>query len=107
MSISFRIPPVILVILLAGVMYLLSVLTPSSALVRNGVYRFTRNPMYLGFLLVLAAWAAFLSSLMSVLALPCFIAYINKYQIEPEERALLAKFGAEFEQYAAAVRRWI
>ena len=79
----------------------------ASAVVSTGVYRFSRNPMYLGFLLVLAAWAIYLSNALSALFLPAFVAYMNRFQIEPEERVLLAKFGPAFSQYMAAVRRWV
>lgn len=84
-------------------------LTPSasSSVVRGGVYRASRNPMYLGFLLVLAGWALHLSNAAAFLPLPAFVAYMTHYQIKPEERALLAKFGSEFAQYMARVRRWI
>jgi protein-S-isoprenylcysteine O-methyltransferase Ste14 len=79
----------------------------ASALVSSGVYRFSRNPMYLGFLLALAAWAIYLSNALAALFLPAFVAYMNRFQIKPEERALLAKFGAAFSQYMADVRRWV
>ena len=79
----------------------------ASAVVSSGVYRFSRNPMYLGFLLVLAAWAIYLSNALAALFLPAFVAYMNRFQIKPEERALLAKFGPAFSQYVAAVRRWV
>jgi protein-S-isoprenylcysteine O-methyltransferase Ste14 len=84
-------------------------LTPgaSSTIVSTGVYRFSRNPMYLGFLLALAAWAVYLSNALAVLLLPAFVAYMNQFQIKPEERALLAKFGPRFSQYLAGVRRWV
>jgi protein-S-isoprenylcysteine O-methyltransferase Ste14 len=79
----------------------------SSSVVTGGVYRFSRNPMYLGFLLILAGWAVYLSNAVAVLLLPAFVAYMNQYQIKPEERALLARFGTEFAQYMSRVRRWI
>ena len=84
-------------------------LTPgaSSAVVASGVYRVSRNPMYLGFLLALAGWAAYLSNAGAALLLPVFAAYMTQFQIQPEERALLAKFGSEFAQYMSRVRRWI
>ena len=84
-------------------------LTPgaSSSVVASGVYRISRNPMYLGFLLALAGWAVFLANLGAVVLLPAFAAYITQFQIKPEERALLAKFGSEFAQYMSRVRRWI
>lgn len=79
----------------------------SSSIVTSGVYRISRNPMYLGFLLVLAGWAAYLSNAGAAALLAAFVAYMNAFQIKPEERALLAKFGAEFTQYMSRVRRWI
>lgn len=84
-------------------------LTPSasSSVVSGGVYRVSRNPMYLGFLLALAGWAVYLSNAGAALLLPAFVAYMTQYQIKPEERALLAKFGSEFAQYASRVRRWL
>ena len=84
-------------------------LTPgaSSSVVSSGVYRFSRNPMYLGFLLALAGWAVYLSNAGAALLLPAFVAYMTQYQIKPEERALLAKFGSEFPQYMSQVRRWL
>jgi protein-S-isoprenylcysteine O-methyltransferase Ste14 len=84
-------------------------LTPgaSSSIVSGGVYRVSRNPMYLGFFLALAGWALYLSNAGAVLLLPAFLAYLTQYQIKPEERALLAKFGPEFAQYMARVRRWV
>ena len=79
----------------------------SSALVAGGVYRYTRNPMYLGMLLVLAAWGILLANAAALLALPLFLAYIGRFQIAPEERALEARFGASFADYRRAVRRWL
>jgi len=79
----------------------------SSVVVSSGVYRFSRNPMYLGFLLALAGWAVYLSNAFAALFLPAFVAYMSRFQIKPEERALLAKFGRPFAQYMAAVRRWV
>lgn len=84
-------------------------LTPgaSSSIVSSGVYRVSRNPMYLGFFLALAGWALYLSNAGAVLLLPAFLAYLTQYQIKPEERALLAKFGPEYAHYMARVRRWV
>lgn len=84
-------------------------LTPSasSSVVSSGVYRVSRNPMYLGFLLALVGWAVYLSNAGAALLLPAFVAYMTRYQIKPEERALLAKFGPEFAQYMSRVRRWL
>lgn len=84
-------------------------LTPdaASSVVSSGVYQVSRNPMYLGLLVALAGWAAYLSNAGAALLLPAFLAYLTQYQIKPEERALLAKFGSEFAQYMARVRRWL
>jgi len=84
-------------------------LTPgaSSSVVSSGVYRVSRNPMYLGFLVALAGWAVYLSNAGAAMLLPVFVAYMTRFQIKPEERALLAKFGPEFGQYMSRVRRWL
>ena len=79
----------------------------TSAIVTSGVYRFTRNPMYVGLALVLLAWAVFMSSAWSLLGLVCFILYMNRFQIMPEERALSGMFAASYSAYQAKVRRWL
>jgi protein-S-isoprenylcysteine O-methyltransferase Ste14 len=79
----------------------------ASSLVVAGIYRVTRNPMYLGFLLILLGWAAWLSNVLALLPLAGFVIYMNVFQIRPEERALEALFGPEFEAYKKQVRRWI
>jgi protein-S-isoprenylcysteine O-methyltransferase Ste14 len=81
--------------------------TTASALVRSGAYKFSRNPMYLGLLLLLLGWAAALSSVASLLGPVAFAAYITRFQIKPEERALAALFGAEYADYEQRVRRWL
>jgi protein-S-isoprenylcysteine O-methyltransferase Ste14 len=79
----------------------------SSSLVTSGIYKLTRNPMYLGFLLILLGWTVFLSSILAFLFLPAFIVYMNHFQIEPEERALATLFGQAFAAYKARARRWL
>jgi protein-S-isoprenylcysteine O-methyltransferase Ste14 len=79
----------------------------TAVLVTTGVYRITRNPMYVGIMFVLLAWAAFLASPVSLTGPVAFIAYMTRFQIRPEERILLGKFGGEYQQYRAKVRRWI
>jgi protein-S-isoprenylcysteine O-methyltransferase Ste14 len=79
----------------------------ASSLVRHGIYRFTRNPMYLGMLLTLLGWAALLANPIALLLTPLFVLYMNRFQIGPEERALSARFGAAFDAYTASVRRWL
>jgi protein-S-isoprenylcysteine O-methyltransferase Ste14 len=63
--------------------------------------------MYLGFLLVLLGWAAFLSNVAAFALLPAFVVYMNHFQIEPEERALGSLFAQEYQAYCSRVRRWI
>ena len=79
----------------------------ASALVSSGVYRFTRNPMYLGLLLALFAWAVFLSNPLALLLLPVYVFYIYPFQIIPEERVLTSLFGTEYSAYNKSVRRWL
>lgn len=79
----------------------------SSVLVLSGVYGLTRNPMYLGFLMILAGWAILLSNAVGFLLLPAFLIYMNRFQIAPEERALTARFGHGFEAYKSRARRWL
>ncbi|MDR9437787.1 MAG: isoprenylcysteine carboxylmethyltransferase family protein, partial [Thiohalophilus sp.] len=70
-------------------------------------YRYTRNPMYLGFLLMLVAWGLFLGSVFAALLLPLFIIYMNRFQILPEERHMRALFGEAYLHYMSQVRRWL
>ncbi len=79
----------------------------TSALVVAGIYRVTRNPMYLGFLFLLLAEFVWLANPVAFLAAPAFVLYLNRYQIGPEESALQSRFAAEFESYTHRVRRWI
>jgi len=79
----------------------------SSSLVSSGIYRYSRNPMYLGVLLVLVGWMFYLGNLLSILGTFIFIAYITRFQIIPEERLLEEKFQAKFLSYKSNVRRWL
>jgi protein-S-isoprenylcysteine O-methyltransferase Ste14 len=79
----------------------------ASSLVTSGVYRYTRNPMYLGLSVTLMAWAVFLSNLLALVAVPLFVLYISRFQISPEERVLSSLFGAEYAAYKEKVRRWL
>lgn len=78
----------------------------SSELVQSGVYRFTRNPMYLGFLLALMGWSVWLASLPGMMWLIVYVLYMNRFQIIPEERILEQHFGSAFSDYRKRVRRW-
>ncbi|WP_236199554.1 methyltransferase family protein [Pseudomonas pseudonitroreducens] len=84
-------------------------LSPDSAsdLVTQGIYRLTRNPMYLGFTLILVGWAVLLASLFAFVAVAVFILWIDRWQIRPEERALRGLFGASFTDYCSHTRRWL
>jgi protein-S-isoprenylcysteine O-methyltransferase Ste14 len=79
----------------------------ASALVTTGIYKVTRNPMYLGILLILIGWGLFLSNLFSCLVTILFILYMNRYQIKPEEKTLELLFGESFIDYKSQVRRWL
>jgi protein-S-isoprenylcysteine O-methyltransferase Ste14 len=79
----------------------------TSSLVFSGIYRVTRNPMYVGLLFVLVAWAVFLSSAWALLGPLAFVLYINRFQIAPEERVLSAMFGTGYSAYKSRVRRWL
>ena len=79
----------------------------AQSLVTGGLYRVSRNPMYVGQLLCLLAWAIYLASPLALAGPVAFILFINRFQIEPEERILASKFGAAFETYKAATRRWL
>jgi len=79
----------------------------ASSLVTTGIYRFTRNPMYLGLLFVLFAWAVFLASVWALLGPVAFVFYIDRFQIAPEEAILAGMFGAAYTEYKARVRRWL
>ncbi len=79
----------------------------ASVLVTHGIYRFTRNPMYLSLLLLLVAYASHLGSWVAFAGPTAYVAYITRFQILPEERVLAAKFGDEFAAYKRRVRRWI
>lgn len=84
-------------------------MTPAAAssLVGSGIYRLTRNPMYLGIALMLLGWAVFLSNALALCLPAGFVLYMDRYQIRPEERALASRFGHEFAAYASRVRKWL
>jgi len=149
---ELKIPPVVLSLFLAGVMWLASVQFPvmslaipgrliisvalsgigivfavagviafraakttvnptrpgaASALVSSSIYRFSRNPMYVGFMFALGGWACFLAHVLGFIVLPAFVIYMNRFQILPEERALSLKFGNQYATYTRSVPRWL
>ena len=151
-NLELKVPPVALVLLAGGLMWLIAATTPelsfvapvrqvlaaagvglglaivavgiwsfrkvkttvnpmkpesSSVLVTAGIYNWTRNPMYLGFLCLLVGWGIFLSNALALLVPVGFVLYMNRFQIEPEEQALTRLFGQAFLTYRIRVRRWI
>jgi protein-S-isoprenylcysteine O-methyltransferase Ste14 len=79
----------------------------SARLVTGGVYRASRNPMYVGFVVVLVGLAVALSSLVGVALALATGVYLDRFQIQPEERTLLQCFGRDFERYRREVPRWL
>ena len=79
----------------------------SSELVVSGIYRRTRNPMYVGLLLALLGWGVYLANAFPLLLAFAFIPYMNRFQIIPEERALQKAYGEDFLNYCHRVRRWL
>lgn len=78
----------------------------ASNLVTSGIYRYSRNPMYLGMLLVLLALGVWLGNAFNSLIAAGFVSYMNRFQIIPEEEVLLKIFGKAYSQYYTLVRRW-
>ena len=84
-------------------------LSPMQAtkLVTEGIFKFSRNPMYLGMACVLASLAMFFNIIGGIVFITLFCAYITKFQIVPEEKAMLDLFSEDFDQYKQTTRRWI
>ncbi|TDQ29475.1 methyltransferase family protein [Zeaxanthinibacter enoshimensis] len=78
----------------------------SKVLVTTGIYNYTRNPMYLALLLLLLAWGLYLGNAFNTLLAALFVAYMNRFQILPEEESLEKEFGQVYRTYCMAVRRW-
>jgi len=79
----------------------------ASNLVTGGIYRITRNPMYVGLTALLLAWAFFLESAWAFCGPAIFFIFVTRFQIIPEERIMLTKFGDAYRNYQARVRRWL
>ena len=79
----------------------------ASSLVTGSIYRFTRNPMYLGIALVLTGWGVMLANMASISIVIPFSLYMTMFQIIPEERGLQELFGESFAAYRANTRRWL
>lgn len=82
-------------------------LEEASTLVTGGVYRFTRNPMYVGLSAALVTLAVWLAVPWLLLAPAAFVLFMTRFQIVPEERVMRLKFGKEYEEYCGRVRRWL
>lgn len=78
----------------------------SSSLVSSGIYQYTRNPMYLGFLLILLSSVVYTQHPLGLVSALGFVTYMNRFQIEPEEKILVKLFGDEFVDYSNQVKRW-
>lgn len=79
----------------------------SSSLVTGGIFRLSRNPMYLALLLALLAWGLYLSNLYALAIASLFVPWMNRFQIQPEERAMENLYGQAFKDYRKATRRWL
>jgi len=79
----------------------------ASSLVRTGVFSHSRNPMYVGLVLILFGWAVWLAALSNLVVLALFVLAITEWQIKPEEAVLRSLFGQEYSDYCSSVRRWI
>jgi protein-S-isoprenylcysteine O-methyltransferase Ste14 len=85
----------------------LMVWTPSTELVQDGPYRFTRNPIYLAFATVYLGLSFIFNSMYILVMLVIIVILFDRTQIPREERYLQEKFGEEFSRYKTRVRRWI
>ena len=76
-------------------------------LVTTGIYRYSRNPMYLGMILIIISTTVYYLNFLSVFSPLIFYIWINKFQINREEIFLEDKFGSEYLKYKSKTRRWI
>ena len=79
----------------------------ATSLVTHGIYKYSRNPMYLTIFIVLFSWMIALGNIFNIIVLIIFVYYITAYQIKPEEEALTKLFGKDYIRYCKKVRRWI
>ena len=84
-------------------------LSPEQAtkLVMDGIFKYSRNPMYLGMVFILSSMAVFFNLIGGIILIALFCVYITKFQIIPEERAMSNLFSQDFNKYKQATRRWI
>ena len=79
----------------------------STSLITNDIYKYSRNPMYFGYLLILLSSSFYLGNVINIIIIPLFIFIINFIQIIPEEETLKDLFGPNYDEYLSKVRRWI
>jgi len=79
----------------------------TTSLVTSGIYRHTRNPMYLGHSVILLGWALHLHNVAALLAVPAFLVYITRFQVQPEERLLSARFPDAYAALRRRAPRWL
>ena len=79
----------------------------STSIVASGMYQISRNPMYLGFVMILIGLSILLSNSLAFMLVPFYVLYMNRFQIIPEERILADKFGDTYLSYKQSVRRWL
>jgi protein-S-isoprenylcysteine O-methyltransferase Ste14 len=79
----------------------------ATSLVTTGIFRLSRNPMYLGLLLLIISLWIKTGAVLGFILVPSFVAYLNYFQILPEERAMTALFSGKYEVYCQQVRRWL
>ena len=79
----------------------------STSLITNDIYKYSRNPMYFGYLLIILGSSVYLGNVLSIIIIPLFIFTINFSQIIREEEALKDLFGPSYDEYLSKVRRWI
>ncbi|MEM9426080.1 MAG: isoprenylcysteine carboxylmethyltransferase family protein [Pseudomonadota bacterium] len=78
-----------------------------SALIDSGIFRWTRNPIYLADILILAGFTLVWAKMLGLVLLPILVALLDRRFIRTEEARLTAAFGDAFEAYAARTRRWL
>ena len=82
-------------------------LRKTAAFVNSGIYRVSRNPMYVGLLFILFGWALFLGNILSMIWLGPWLIWMSELQIAPEEKAMTQQFGDAYSEYCKTVRRWL
>ena len=79
----------------------------ATSLVTSGIYRYTRNPMYLGHATILFGWVLYLHNVAALVVVPAFMLYITRFQIQPEERHLSARFPDAYAAFCRQASRWL